>query len=169
MYLQHAVFQLLPRPKLETQAWNLSLKLFNRMCWLVALTTPMHYQTFNNQQIPVQPENCLQCQKYSPYKVRGESCKFVVQRREMAHQCWPRPFYSQAQQPPCAVTQRVKPTHLPLSHPFCLQSKQSLSPKCIAQYWHKQKKFLISCSNGREGLGTTLTSPFSTLQYGFIV
>ena len=32
---------------------------------------------------------------------------------------WPGLFYSQLQQPPCNVTQRGAPTHLPLSHPFC--------------------------------------------------
>ena len=63
-------------------------------------------------------EKCLQCQKWSPYKSRFLH-PFVVNGEKCPSQYWPRPFYSQPGQPPCAWRVMTMPAHLPQSHLFC--------------------------------------------------
>ena len=57
------------------------------------------------------------------YKVKGAFSTLVCasKQKKWPARWWPGgPFYSKLQQPPCTVTHRVTPTHLPLPmHPFC--------------------------------------------------
>ena len=50
----------------------------------------------------------------------------------MAHPVLTKGFYSYAQKQPCYLGPVLKPTHLPLSHPYRLV--QNLSPKDIVCY-----------------------------------
>ena len=75
----------------------------------------------SDQRMLLQTESCLQSQKMSPYKVKGPFSMLICARKQKnglsgTDQAF---FYSQLQQPPCSVIQRVKPTHLLSSHPFC--------------------------------------------------
>lgn len=95
-----------------------------------------------NQRMPIQTENCPQCQEWIPYKVGGAWKPLWAKGRGCG---LPYPVPTKAfLQPRTTATMyctwRVTLTHLPLSHHFCLLHEQSPSPQHIAKCWCKQKR-----------------------------
>ena len=69
-------------------------------------------------------------------------------------------FYSQAQQPLCAVNLQVMATHLSLSHPFCSLCEQRL-PAVLISYRNTSGDFFDSISHrdARSSIRTTPSPP----------